>query len=346
MKRRNENGNGLIILVFAVTVIVLIVVAGVALQSHTKTTRKTMTTADTSSQGTLRGFSLSPKSYDSAGFVDFFGKVHSGNIVEWQGDWDELGRSGTGASLVLNAASTYTFVPVLVVSAFKDGARSSSVPIRPLTSDQQDVYIAKARDFAQQYQPAYFGVGVEINRVYETSRSDYQQFVKLFNQTVSAVHAVSPHTKVFTTFQLERLKGLRGGLFGGTNDTAANNWNMLADFSQADLLGFTSYPGIIYKRPSDIPSDYYQDIRAHTAKPVAFTELGWPAADEAPGWTSSQADQASFVRRFNGATTALPPRLIVWSFVYDQQVSAPFDHLGLLNSDGSQRPAASLFTNP
>ena len=115
--------------------------------------------------------------------------------------------------------------------------------------------------------------------------------MSLFNQAAIAIHQASPNTQFFTSFQLERLSGLRGGLYGGTNNLHTNNWSLLDDFSAADLLAFTSYPEIIYRTPSEIPLDYYQTIADHTAKPIAFTELGWPAADEAVGITGSKQIQ-------------------------------------------------------
>jgi hypothetical protein len=291
----------------------------------------------------LRGVSLSPVTYNATGFNAFFTKANGLDAVEWQGDWQELGQAGTGASLVTGSASEYHYTPILVVSAFKDAGQSRSVPIRPLTPDQVDAYVSKAEAYARDHRPAYFGVGVEVNRIHETSPTDYSAFVSLFHKAASAIHRVSPGTKVFTTFQLERLKGLRGGLYGGNNDPTKNDWALLDDFSDADFVGFTSYPELIYKTPADLPSGYYSDVASHTSKPVVFTELGWPAATVAAGWDGSTGAQVGFLNGFKSQTASLPVQFVIWSFLYDQQTSAPFTHLGLLNDDGSERPARQAF---
>jgi hypothetical protein len=47
-----------------------------------------------------------------------------------------------------------------------------------------------------------------------TDPEGYDEFVELFAEVYGAVKEASPETSVFTVFQLERMKGLWGGLFG------------------------------------------------------------------------------------------------------------------------------------
>lgn len=342
---RNEQGNGLVLALFGLVILAIMVWAGLQVARQV-TLQRHATAGQTKAVASLRGVSLSPASYTASGLTSFLGKVETipHAALEWQGDWQELGQANTGASLVMTNASSHHYTPLLVVSAFKDGGKSSSVPIRPLTDSQIASYVASARNYARTYRPAYFGIGVEVNRIYETSPQNYQLFLDLFHEAVTAIHAVSPDTKVFTTFQLERLRGLRGGLYGGVNDQAKNDWQLVDDFKDADLLAFSSYPGIVYQSLDAIPSDYYSSVAAHTSKPLAFTELGWPAADQAAGWTSSPQTQAGFIALFWSQTAKLPVKFSIWSFMYDQAVSAPFNHLGLVDADGSPRPAWISFT--
>lgn len=288
----------------------------------------------------LRGVAISPRSYTASGLQEFFrtaAQLHG--VVTWQGDWQELGTANSGATTIATNAATYGYTPLIVVTAFTDAGQSRLVPILPLTSAQLDAYVAKARAYAQTYRPKYFGVGIEVNRIYETSPSDYQTFVALFNRTAAAVHAASPHTQVLTTFQLERLQGLRGGLYGGVNDANANNWSLLSDFSAADDLGFTTYPSLLYTTPTAIPANYYAAISQHTTKPVLFTEAGWPAADQAAGWSSDAAAQQAYVQMLLAAAQRLSARVVVWSFLFDQSTAAPFASMGLFDTNGTARPA-------
>jgi hypothetical protein len=163
--------------------------------------------------------------------------------------------------------------------------------------------------------------------------------VDLYAEVYDEVKAVSPNTNVFTNFQLEKMKGLRGGLFGGTNDPDKAQWFLLDRFKQ-DIVSFSTYPMLIYKSPSEIPSDYYDEkITAHTSKPIAFTEIGWHSDDDIPGWESSGTEQAEFIETFFTLTRNLDMPIAIWSFMFDQDIPDPFKHTGLIHNDGTAKPA-------
>ena len=75
----------------------------------------------------------------------------------------------------------------------------------------------------------------------------------------------------------------------------------------------------------------------HTDKPVLFTESGWFRVGPM-GWESSDDEQASFVARFFALMKEVKPLVIIWSFLYDQDVPEPFTTMGLLarGSSGSK----------
>ena len=255
----------------------------------------------------------------------------------WAGDWNELSNTqGGGPVVVATLSSQYDYVPVIEAQFF---TQSTGQLIRPLDEANRKAYKDAAVAFAERYKPEYLGLGIEVNILYEKSPSDFDSFVSLYDETYDAVKAVSPNTKIFTVFQLERMKGLQGGLFGGTNNPDNSEWELLSRFPKSDLAVFTTYPDLIYKSPSEIPSDYYSEIATHTDKPIAFTEIGWHTAASPAGWESSEAEQAEFISKFFELTSSLNKELAIWSFMYDPDTVEPFNSMGLRRSDGTARPA-------
>jgi hypothetical protein len=292
--------------------------------------------SESTKNGHLKGLTFTPDAYDQQGLSDYFSRARqAGGLITWAGDWDALSDPGS-APYVLEAQAKQddlTLLPELQVLN-----SSSGQLLRPLTSGNEENYEALAVSFAKAYKPPYIALGVEVNLLYEKAPTDFQTFVSFFNATRTAIRVASPGTAVFTIFQLEKMKGLDGGLFGGANDAADSEWGILSDFPSSDLVGFTTYPGLVYHSASSLPGDYYSQIAQHTQKPIAFTEVGWQSGS-LPGWDNNETSQAGFVKAFFGLTSGLPKALVVWAFAYDQRTSAPFDSMGLINSDGTEKQA-------
>jgi hypothetical protein len=254
----NQRGGLLPVLLLIVSLAVLLSLGATV---YKRTARKnkniTISSVDASSSYSDYGINLSPKNFSADGLTDFFNHAKSlHGKVTWAGDWSELNVAGKGPALLINNAIKYNYQPIVQVTAFKDASQSKVVPIRELTDTQIQAYVESAQEFVSANKPTYFGIGIEVNRIYESSPAEYQKFVGLFNSTSDAIHYASPSTRVFTSFQLERLKGLRGGLYGGVNDSSSDDWSLLQDFGKADLIAFTTYPSIIYKQPGDIPQAF------------------------------------------------------------------------------------------
>ena len=276
--------------------------------------------------------------------ADFFQKAkQAGSIVEWAGDWDELQAGGT-PSVVAQLSSQNSLKAMIVVQFF---TQSTGALIRPLSATNDQYYLNITTAFARQYEPAYLGIGIEVNTLYEKNTTSFDQFVSLYGRVYDAVKSASPGTLVFTVFQLERMNGLDGGLYGGVNDPASSEWQLLNQFPKDDILAFTTYPGLIYHSPSDIPSDYYSQIASHSNRSVGFTEAGWQSGSIAGGWNNSETQQSDFVNRFFSLTIGLNRAFVVWSFLYDQNAAPPFNTMGLFYTTGAAKQAwASWLTNP
>jgi hypothetical protein len=288
--------------------------------------------------GILKGVSLSPRSFQSADFTDFLEKAkQTGQVVSWAGDWNELDITKQGGPIVVTElAANYGYIPVIEAQFFN---QSTGELLKTLDENTRERYKSYAVAFANKYKPEYLGFGIEVNVLYEKAPSAYEQFVRFYAEIYDAVKAASPKTKVFTVFQLEKMKGLSGGLFGGINDPNKSEWNLLNDYPKSDIIVFTTYPGLIYKSPADIPADYYAEIKSHTDKPIAFTEIGWHSSSSPTGWESSDAEQAEFIVKFFNLTAGLEAEIDIWSFMYDQNTIEPFNSMGLRRADGSARPA-------
>jgi hypothetical protein len=284
-----------------------------------------------------RGLSFSPRTTSGSDITDFFTKAkEGGGIVSWAGDWNELGDASSAPYVVATLAPNYSLTPIIEAQVF---SQSTGSLLRPLDNVTTKSYLQEAVKFASQFKPKYIALGIEVNILYERSPSDFDSFVSLYSRAYAAVKGASPDTKVFTVFQLERMKGLDGGLFGGTNDPSKAEWSLLDRFN-VDLVAFTSYPDLIFHGPSSIPQDYYSEISQHTAKPVAFTELGWHTGSSIPGWESNASAQAQFVKGFFNMTTGLHPEFAIWSFLYDPVAQPPFDTMGFFPRSGTAaRPA-------
>lgn len=285
----------------------------------------------------LKGVSLSPKSFEANDFTDFFAKAkQAGEIVSWAGDWNELSNTQNGGpTVVASLASAYGYTPIIEAQFFTQSNREL---IRPLDESTKQGYKDSIVAFVEKYKPDYIGLGIEINVLYEKSPGDFDDFVSFYNEVYDTVKKTSPNTKVFTVFQLEKMKGLDGGLFGGKNDPAKAQWSLI-DKLNSDIVAFTTYPGLIYKNPSDIPSDYYTELNSRTTKPVAFTEIGWHSSAGPVGWESSDAEQAEFITYFFNLTKDLNREFVIWSFMYDPDSFEPFNSMGLYNKDGNAKPA-------
>lgn len=294
----------------------------------------------------LLGVSLSPKSYEGADFTDFLTEAGQNfDVVTWAGDWNDLNKEQNAAVTLQQLSKQYSFIPVVQVGV-SDGEGKL---LRPLDESTQTNYTNSLEALAKNGAPLPFlGIGVEINSLAEQSPKDFAKFETLFHDAVKRVKAASPETKVFTVFQLEKMKGLNGGLFGGINNPDDAQWDLLSEFDDADAFGFTTYPGLIFTDPSKIPTDYYSEIRKHTTKPLYFTEIGWPGDLQERGfevYKSDEKEQAEFITTFAQSVKSLKPELLVWPFLYDQNIQQPFTSAGLRTATGEKRESYDLWKN-
>ena len=265
---------------------------------------------------TLKGFSLSPSAFTQDGMADFFQRA--GSIVTWAGSWDQLVDNRSAPYVVQELSGQYNYKPVIITEIGGNEINSGL-----LRSRFSDVVVS----FAGKYKPEYIGLGNEINLEYEESPQLFEQKMEFYGRVYGEIKAVSPDTRVFTVFQLERMKGRKDGLFG--KNATAPYWFLLGNASKFDVIAFTTYPSLIYKDPADIPNDYYKEIRLHTPKPIAFSEVAWFHEGQ-EGWESVDFEQARFIRLFFLLNTDSHPEFAIWPFLYDPAAAPPADKMGLI----------------
>jgi len=286
----------------------------------------------------LKGVSLSTRGDEY--FGQFFEEaVEAGEIVMWAGDWMEIETEGAPI-VVTELSSAYDYIPLIEVTYYTQGEGEL---IRPLTEENKQIYKESTIEFIEKYNPEYFVMGIETDIMYEKSPEDYEEFVIFYNEMYDEIKKVSPDTKVFTVFQLEKMKGCELWVEKSCN-SSNSHWDLIDDFKE-DIVAFSTYPCLVYKDPSDIPEDHYSEITDHVSKPIAFTENGWHTEAYPPGWESSDEEQAEYVERFFELTNHLDVEITVWSFMYGQGTIKPFDSMGLMNNDGTKRPAYDEWVN-
>ena len=283
----------------------------------------------------LRGVSLSPEAYTTDEFLRFFQIASdSGEFISWVGDVTNLADPGSAPYILYNIKDQYSFEPMIITSYF---SQSSGEVLRELNESSKQQIIDILVSYVSEKDPEYLGFGVEVNIFAKSNPEGYAEFVPFYDEVYWAVKDASPTTKVFTVFQLEQMKGLDGGLFGGVNDPEQSTWETIDDFEN-DIVVFTTYPCLIYKDPAEIPDDYYSEISSYTSKHIAFSEMGW-YRNNITGWESSAQEQVEFIEFYQNATGMLPLEFSTWSFLYDPDTFVPFDSMGLLE-DGETTSAA------
>ncbi|MFI5282835.1 MAG: hypothetical protein ACHQ0J_06865 [Candidatus Dormibacterales bacterium] len=291
--------------------------------------------------GHLKGVAFSPRA-GSQGVAAFLRELPSlGGTTSWSGDWAELASPSSSPYQISALAAAQSSPLVVIVSAHRNSAPAALV--RPLDEPTEAAYLSDLDQYFGKFRPNYFGLGIEINNLFESDPSGYRAFTMLFEKAAAKIHQLSPSTQVFIVFQLEKMKGLKQGLLANSSIPASGEWQLLNDFPSADLFAFTSYPFLVYHDPSQIPSGYYTDIATHTSKALAISELGWPSAGVAAGWGSTEQIQADFIDRFQSLAKGVGFRFVLWLSAYDQSSSggATFSSIGLAQADGTQKAAWS-----
>ena len=205
----------------------------------------------------------------------------------------------------------------------------------------RSAFLTYAQYVAINYHPAYVALGVEMNLYSQKNKDDFENFKSLYFEAYDRVKAASPDTQVTVTWQYEDMQGKLP-----TEDKHFPAWQLIKAFdAKMDVAAISTFPSFAYARASDIPDNYYSQLRGFTDKPIVIAEMGYSSAAGAQGINNgSEAEQTAFVSRALTEAQDLKMPFIVWfagwdpSYAKDTAFSV-FQHIGLLREDGSEKPA-------
>ena len=274
---------------------------------------------------------LVPANYpkpSNSDWTEFFSSINNygevfGDYVEWN---DNLKENVPSQMLVVDELSKKnSFTPMYAIGfkKIKDN----------FFKDEGSKYKDIAVSVAKKLKPKYLALGVEVNTLYEDNAKDFDEYVKVYKEAYDEIKKVSPETNVFPIFQLEYTKG-NGKLSGRARN---EEWFLIGKFeNKMDLIGFTTYPMLDFEDPTEMPADYYEDIKKHTDKKVAFTEIAW-LSGTVNGRTSSEKEQAEFLDRFLELTKNLDKEFVVWTLAYDLNGNNLFSTIALRKNNGEKK---------
>lgn len=280
---------------------------------------------------TLVGVSISPKSFGEEDYNSFYVKVKEvGNTVSWAGPWQDFAKTDGAPSGLATLAKQKDFMPVYITGPTLDEVKKGGY---------ETVMLNAIGTFTAVEQPKFVGLGNEIDQYYFDSPELLKKYLEAIRPIVARIKSSSADAKVFATIQYERSQGMQGGLFGGKNDESKNILkDILPQLEMFDFIAYTTYPGLIYKTPSELPDDYYTKAKGLTTKPIIFTEVGWSRSAPVEGYDGSESAQAEFIKLFRKQIKEIEPKLQIWSFLYPQDVKTPFNTMSLLAEDQETSP--------
>jgi hypothetical protein len=212
--------------------------------------------------------------------------------------------------------------------------------------DIRAAFLAYAEYVAVNYRPEYLALGVEMNLYFQRNAEDFEQYRTLYAEAYELVKRESPETLVTVTFQYEDLQGRLP-----TEDTHFPDWSLVNQFEpMMDVTAISTYPSFAFGSVEDMPDNYYSQLRAFTHLPVVIADMGFASE---PGVqrinNGSEPEQEAFLRRALADAEKMRMPCVIWFAAWDPAFAAEsafgvFEHIGLLRSDGTEKPAWGVWT--
>ena len=304
-----------------------------------------------------RGIGYWPTNYDDAFQKQVFSIFKRGaqiaciQIDDWQ-DRDENKRKHDILASWLDHARKEGLQTYIAVEPFNGDRSAVRLPKgwkgpAPNVGDRkwQALFQSYILDLVKRQRPNYLNMAVEANMYYRHHPEDWDNFRSFFHNLYREVKAVSPATRVFSSYQYEVLRGAFAG------QTFASQWELFGRKElQQDLVGITSYPNFL-KSPYDadaVPADYFHDLKGRTELPLFIAEVGfYSSGDVRPA--STPDNQARFIRRLPNLFSGLNVEAVCWINMTDlpdipalaplKKILPQFFSLGLFDDRLRVKPA-------
>lgn len=308
----------------------------------------------------VRAIGISPRSFDGPGFYDAFariGEAASIGVVQVTFAWDRL----RGITDYTSYKTQYDWLRAPIDAEGQDIFEVHGLKrafwlnfLNPAQPDRMNMpegfegvsftdpavaqaFIDECTWFAVYFEADYLAIGVEIDAYLAgQSVAEREALLSALNSVRAMLRIIRPGTVVFVYFQYENVRN---------NDL----WEIIRPFAEnSDLVAFSSYPSLPLTgrgtglTAAEIPADYYAPIRQHFGdRPVAFAELGHPAAPCSYFPAGAPEEQEQFIRSLPGWLPA-GTAFVTWTYlhdldmsnVYPPEVAELFGSMGLLRTDG------------
>ena len=199
--------------------------------------------------------------------------------------------------------------------------------------------------------PAYWAVGIEVNRYALAPGADFASMVALHKDVYRDLRAAHPDVIIFATFQTEFMNGF-------------NQWHLLNQFEpELDRVGLALYPSGVGYRPEEIPDDWISIVRSVTDLPIVIAETGSGTqtffGTNFHAWGSEEL-QRDYVQWLVDQAEEISLDFVVWFFPSDIPNLWPSDstlgllpefdnisfffHMGFVRSDYSERASLGIWS--
>lgn len=163
----------------------------------------------------------------------------------------------------------------------------------------QQLYRNYVRTLVEMLHPDYLGLAAETNLIRQTApRPVYNALVRMTNDAASDIrHSRSAVAlPLYVSVQVEAAWG-RLGIFAEQRPYVGIDQDV-RDFPFINVLGLSSYPYLGgFKKPEDIPLDYYTRVRGTRSFPVMVVEGGWPTVSIGGVFSTSTELQSRYIER-------------------------------------------------
>ena len=267
--------------IFAIAVLGLLVVGAMKKREHPE--------GSTQAKHTILGTAVSPAHYPNFADKDireFFALATSmGGHVAIIDDWQHpLENEVLQILKDLSHSRGLLFFVNLSPLSLDPGGRTVAVPetVKGKSFTETSVRDAFKRDVLTlaAMEPDLLGLGTEENFIASNTK-EMDAYISLTRENYAAIKKEHPKQAVTISFQWDIMR-------------KQNATDLLARFKDSlDVYSFTSYPSTEFKKPSDMPTTYYSDIRKSLPDAsVGISEISWQGSD-----AETQAEQAEFFQQ-------------------------------------------------